>query len=173
MIFGIVSVCIVIIYILFVVFNFFEGFFDGFIALLVGGIGSLFLFLMAYGGLYLIQLSNAEKVTEIVQTEQLSALNTSDKTSGRFFLGSGTIDSNPVVRYMIKDSEGGFQIQTKDFSTSKVYEIPDGVDPRMECSQEFLLPHWSLDIKQPLGDSTCKFYVPKGSVIEDYEISVG
>lgn len=145
---------------------------SGIAAFIVGGIVSFLLMSLVYGGLYLIQKGNADRVTEVIRSEQLSALNTSDKTSGKFFLGSGTVDDKPVVRFMTKDSEGGYRVETKNFNTSKVYEIPDESSPRMECSQVFLLPHWSLDQKQPVGESTCKFYVPEGSIIEDYELSV-
>lgn len=172
MILNIICIAIIILYGVVVVAQFMEDILAGIFAFIAGGVVALLLMGLAYGGLHLIQKGNADRVTEVVRSEQLSALNTSDKSSGRFFLGSGTIDSNPVVRFMTKDSEGGYQVETKNFNTSKVYEIPDGETPRMECSQEFLLPHWSLDEKNSVGESTCKFYVPKGSIIEDYELSV-
>lgn len=168
------TICIIILvlYVLAVMGAFMEDIPTGIAIFIAGAFLSLLVMVLAYGGLYLIQKYNADRVTEVVRSEQLSALNTSDKTSGQFFLGSGTVDDKPVVRFMTKDSEGGYRVETKNFSTSKVYEIPDGASPRMECSQAFLLPHWSLNEKQPVGESNCKFYVPEGSIIEDYELSV-
>lgn len=108
----------------------------------------------------------------MVESSQIVALKGSDKTSGQFFLATGTMDEKPVVRYMTQDSEGGLKIKTKDFDNSTVYEIKDGSSPRMECNQEFLHPNWAIDAKDYINESVCKFYIPEGSVVAEYELSV-
>lgn len=100
----------------------------------------------------------------------LSALNTGQDVQGRFFLGSGYVNSEPVFSYLIENDRGGYELKQVRADGAVVFEFDaeDNRTPYMETTTyERVNPDWLSPINPINGGSgaTYEFYVPAGSVL--------
>lgn len=100
--------------------------------------------------------------------------------SGRFFLGSGTIESGPAYFYYTGNGTDGFHAHSVDASGVTVKYDDEG-PPRMECfakdwrtSPKWILapfPEWDDDWPEcNYGVDEVVFYVPTGTVKQNYTL---
>lgn len=141
-----------------------------FLGLLFGGILWAFIGLLGIGSLGHIGSTTQKTGTEVYN---LTALETGNQVSGRFFLGSGTVNDNQVFSYLYQDEDGGFRLDSAYASNSVVYE-DDSEKPRLEVDNYETVPNpWLSPILPIGGESTGenKFYVPEGSVLSNYQVT--
>lgn len=115
-----------------------------------------------------------------VETEQLQALSVDKSLNGSFFLGSGTVDEEPVFYYYQKNEDGSFFL---DYAYAEdVTIVEDSGPPRYDQTCHALLQFWPGDY-QPWHagdisdqaaqcDRKATFYVPEGSVTQSYNLDL-
>lgn len=144
-------------------YGLFIGLFPG--ALVAGAAWLLFCVILISGG---GQAAQPYTVASESKTS-LAALNTGNETSGRFFLGSGYVNSEPVFSYVTVNDNDGFELRQVDADDSVVYEFEDGSDKKPYVT-EYVWHNQNPDWVSPLNPftheySTYEFYVPEGSVL--------
>lgn len=120
---------------------------------------------------------------------KIAALNLGGSASGSFFLGSGEIDQHAKYYYM-EDTPKGYQLQSTDADQSTyIKEIQSGDTPHLDITDvhektEFTEPEvafWfdpSAIFFQSMTDNLLPdsqmytFYVPKGSVDQNYKVDL-
>jgi len=132
-------------------------FFSLFMAVAAGALTFTILQLLMYG----IVGEHMEKTGE----SDLASLADNQGTSGSFFLGSGSIDDEPVFYYYERNGDE-YTLEHVNADEAVVIETTD--DPRVEfyspvSNNEF----WYIG---GFGESTVKFYVPEGSVLNNYNL---
>lgn len=118
--------------------------------------------------LALLVISGVSSPSTTETSTELRNLNTGSETSGSFFLGSGYVDEERVLNYIERDSDGGNRVYSVEADKAVIYEDTDS--PRLvtvaAAHGEWL---WGAG-NAPFIERTYKFYVPEGSVFEDYTI---
>lgn len=133
------------------------------------GFGSLFVSLMVLGCIYpFVLVSTGHSVRS--EPQVLSAFKDSTEVAGSFFLGSGTIDGDPVYKYVVKNEQTGeVQIKTIDESSVRLFETDEA--PRVVTTYTQANSPWII-----LGSFTYnteyEIYIPKGSVISEFEVDL-
>lgn len=116
---------------------------------------------------------NSEWVLKSEEETSLVALKTADNTSGEFhgglFASYGYIEGQRVINYISKDEGGGIRTDYATADSSIIYETDDS--PRMVAQVFHRGNYWVLPWNVMNG-YTNLFYVPPGSVVEGYEITV-
>ncbi len=131
---------------------------------------------------------------EIVRSEKIIALQDTQSFTGSYFLGSGT-SQNKIYYYYYIETDQGYKLE-KISSEKEVYiqYITDESPPRIEESKEVRVKilkkipsfwiniiGWSEYKDYSIGDIVSKessfgrryvIYVPKGSILEDYNIDL-
>jgi hypothetical protein len=103
---------------------------------------------------------------------QLRALNTGSEIHGRFFLGSGRIDEDPVFSFLYEQADGGVKLSTVPADDSTVYE--GEADPFLTTTETQRTPNefWSPFLLAPrVAGYQYDFHIPEGSVLNTYEVS--
>jgi hypothetical protein len=108
---------------------------------------------------------------------RLVSLADGSSTHGSFFLGSGSVDSEPVFFFYRESDDGSYRLEHRDAEYVSIVET-SGV-PHMEtlCVDYSHLPRW-FDWPLPRSEapnySDCRdndpttFYVPEGSIKSNY-----
>jgi len=97
---------------------------------------------------------------EIRYSRELVAFSGDSNISGNFFLFGGSIRESYVYRYLYKIENGGIRQDYEYAKYSTIYETNES--PRLEM--------WSDD--RGMGDYQYRFYIPKGSVKNNYELDI-
>ncbi len=102
---------------------------------------------------------------------QLAALSTGNDLDGRFFLGSGYIDSDQVFSYVYEEN-GAYRLTSVSADQSYVYEQNDKA-PYLEVIQYTCDPNpwvspWCILTGTP---DQYLFFVPEGSVLNNYVVT--
>lgn len=105
----------------------------------------------------------------VVQTKSLYALQDSNKISGRFYLMGGMIDEKPVIKY-ITDEELGKHIETQEVKNSYIKEGYS--EPYLEIHERKFKEDWYWLFAFNIEADEYVFYVPSGSVINEYNIDL-
>jgi hypothetical protein len=112
----------------------------------------------------------------------LVALADGQSTHGSFFLGSGSVDSDPAFFWYQDDGTGGYKLKSINAYWVTIREIPEGETPHMvqRCDDYSNIPKWvgwPLDISEDEESNSCgdsdekswtTFYVPAGSIKSNY-----
>jgi hypothetical protein len=95
---------------------------------------------------------------------------------GRFFLGSGSVDSEPVFFYYSGSDQDGYRLRHVDADYVTIHETDD--EPKMVryCEDNSTVSGWvTWPLKTYTGsrydcysDSETHFYVPRGSIQNNY-----
>jgi hypothetical protein len=102
----------------------------------------------------------------------LKALATGSKVTGRFYLGSGSIEGKRTVNYITADGDRNY-IRQQDASASVVIEDITTGQPHMialqKCYESPWIMPWKMckDINEGIA---FEFHVPAGSVLSDYTV---
>lgn len=127
-------------------------------------IGCVF-FCVIFMGTYSV---SSPKVVDYHEDTNLRALSTSSEISGSFFLASGTVDEEPVYKYISIREDGGFEFDSVKVSKVVVYEIDGDKAFLRETHYKQKSNLWT--IFDPPSETS--FHVPVGSVQEaEYSIS--
>lgn len=143
------------------------------IALVVAGVVSLFIFLGV------VSVGDGPRLRDSVTNKHtLQAIDTGSGVEGQFFLGGGTVDGERVINYIYtaRDADGQTysKVDQQDASDSRIYEdLNEDDTPFVETRttqylNRWIAPHWLGGLPK---DSVNEFHVPKGSVLENYQIS--
>lgn len=99
---------------------------------------------------------------------RLAAIQDGVVTSGSFFLGTGTVDGDPKFIYYQMNGNGGYTLESLSPRYATVFQ-EDG-EPRVveyngtsDNPWISLMPKWGTDYK-------AEFYVPEGSIINNYTL---
>ena len=107
---------------------------------------------------------------KMTNDKPIIALQDNIETNGRFFLGSGTVDENSVYYYMTED-EFGYKMDTVDTDSAYIQYSKD--KPHIET----YTPYFTNDFVEfftggCLYGSRTIIYVPKGSIVENYNVDL-
>lgn len=107
-----------------------------------------------------------------VETTNISALNDSASTYGRFFLGSGYVNEE-LQYYFIKETEKGKIAGSIDADNAYIIES-NTETPRIERWEERIADDIWLwfTISKELGVSEYRIYIPENSVTTDFNIDL-
>jgi len=116
----------------------------------------------------------SEKIKEVVYSINIISIRNSDKTSGSFFLGCGSIDSTEYYVYFKQYEDGGVKRGMVTTSTATIYEKDE--IPRIEWTEVTKKVPWLLrfgfdwaDISEA-REGDYRIIVPEGTIIEKFEI---
>lgn len=107
---------------------------------------------------------------------RLAALQTGSQIEGRFFLGSGRIEEEPIFSYLYRQSDGGVKLAWVDADRATVYE-DENDSPYLEIVQysygcnAFVTPFCPGADGPDEFATEYNFHIPKDSVISNYEIT--
>lgn len=118
-----------------------------------------------------IATDNSTIVTTSRTDTPLTALNTGSEVSGRFFLGSGRIDSDSVFSYIYETPEGGYRLDSVYVDQATVY-ADEETNPYMTTITWERKPDtfWAPFTLYGVSD-TYEFHIPQGSILVDYTVT--
>lgn len=128
------------------------GFLGGFFGLIISGIG------MLSGVIFVGEHWKTYRVAE------LANLQDNGRTSGSFFLGSGSIDEEPVFWYY-ENNSGVLSLHHVGANVASLVEA-DG-PPRLEVLEKKSDNTW---FQFHSGSKHYRFYVPPGSVVNNFRL---
>ena len=142
--------------------------------LLSGGVALIFYVFVS--AVLLVGLSEIWVEDTPVESE-LASLADGSSVSGSFFLGSGSVESEPVFFFYRQQGNGSFRLEHRD--ADKVSIVETSSDPRMVtlCVDYSHVPtwfEWPLFNSSPPTYEDCRdddpttFYVPEGSIKSNY-----
>ena len=107
-----------------------------------------------------------------VDESSIIALNDSTGVSGQFFLGSGTVDSEQVYNYAYKDGDE-IKVDTKKCNVSSIKYTNDNykVETYRGKLNSTVYNVLFFGLLKPEKEKYI-FYVPKGSVSENYNVDL-
>jgi len=113
----------------------------------------------------------ANDKTEDAGTENLQALSISSSITGRFsggfFVSSGYVDGMRTLNFVARQADGGFRVDAVWAVNSRIYEGND--KPTISTTFHSYSNGWLIpwDVR---NNTTYRFDVPKGSVLEGYTV---
>ena len=143
----------------------FSSFLYGLFCSLFGTMAGLVLFLV--GTLLSLQFVDTEP--ELIRSSSLTAIQDNSTISGSFFLGSGSIDGVMVYNYYVDSGNGAYSLETVKAEQAKIkYSDDVRVETyRPHSTNEFLLSDVFFSDE---ADKTYVFYVPEGSIANNYTL---
>lgn len=107
--------------------------------------------------------------TESIQWE-LKALGNDSQIAGQsYFLGGGYIGEKQVIQYITKASNGAIRVEKLDAAEAKIFEGSEKahlIRTKTVSSMPWLVP-WDIETVYHHD-----FYIPEGSVTQDYTLDV-
>lgn len=151
----------------------YNDFSDGLLGSLISGLVSLFLSFVICGIITpeIAECTGAKISGEAVSVVELSALTDGVETSGSFFLGCGSIDEDQYISFITYEEGKGYNVD-KVKATNYVYidylgeKCPYDKPVKVEYEEDWVNPIWRFLTWRVAGWTT--FYVPEGSVLENY-----
>ena len=134
-------------------------------------LGGLIWVVLSFPVLGAIAGANAEAVNTGSDRDELAAIATDSSVSGRFFLGSGYINGYQTFSYLTKGEDGWFRLSSAEANASTVYESDE--TPYVEYFYWKDVPPWWVSpfvLFNKHEPVTYDFYVPEGSVLNNYQI---
>lgn len=108
----------------------------------------------------------------VTETNNIRSIADTSKTSGQFFLGSGSIDEQPVFWYYVDlGTQSALREQPAD--QSYIVETTDGSTPRLVVEKvKSTNTFWALEGENGgyLSEERYTFYVPEGSITNNFEL---
>lgn len=166
MLFWVLIIAVVLCFVGYIIANFaYEGFF-----VLLPAFG--YSVLAAVVGLVVFSVVVLLTPTNGVYTyepQKLQALGTSSETGGSFFLGTGTVDEEVVVQYVLQDADGWSTIETQEVDDVKLLE--GDFEPTF-TKLTTTVDYWWL-YHEPLGVGyKYEIRVPEGTIVQNYVVDV-
>lgn len=113
----------------------------------------------------------------VVESTPIISLNDNDKLSGAFVLGSGAVKETTYYVYNYKLQDGGIKRDKIEAKFATIYETDDsphidviGTKVKESEKQSLLYNIFHIQALEDFNFSKYNFYIPKGSVITDFEI---
>lgn len=140
--------------------------------LLSGLLGFFIGFLVAFCGSMIVGCvmstdANTEYMLE--NSQALVALKDNNTISGRFFLGSGSINSTQYYYYAAENERG---IKVDKVATSKCYIQYANSDYRIEWYEPVFKDKWRNWFAVQMKDQYCIVYIPDGSITEEFSVDL-
>ena len=98
----------------------------------------------------------------------LATLQDNRGIQGSFFLGTGSIDSEPVYFYIKALPNGGFQQDS--IPAEHVVVFQDDTQPRLITYQTWAKTEWLMWLGLPGGSYESEIHVPPGSITSAYKV---
>ena len=137
----------------------------GFLMLIAAMSGAFML--TAFSGM--IADACADKTWSVVEDVEIHALQDNVTTEGNFFLGSGHIDKE-LKYFYVEETDLGYTVSNVDADDAYIRYTNDRC--RLERqTYEFNNP-WVYLVAIPLGERYV-FYIPEGSIINNYSVDLG
>lgn len=140
--------------------------------MLNGLIGFLIGLIIAFGGSLIvgcIMSTDANTQYVIKSSRPLVALKDNSTLSGRFFLGSGSIDSEQYYYYAAEDALG---IKVDKVKTSECYIQYVESEYRIDLYTPVFKERWRNWFAMQMKDEYCIVYIPSGSITEEFSIDL-
>lgn len=115
-----------------------------------------------------ISFGSPEMQIDGYDQKPLANLVDNNGVSGRFFLGSGTIDSTQYYAFYTGDNETGYSLEKEPASLSKVFMIEEGQEPFWRTN--YISPKNKWLVLFGKYDKSYSFHVPKGSIVNNYTL---
>jgi hypothetical protein len=125
-----------------------------------------FAFFMFVGGLTATQGRTDPRDYNATAQVNLQALKSPTSYEGHFFLASGTVDEELVYRYLTKSDDG--LIERDEIRAHRAWIIEEGEDAYLEYRWQ--CNTWTFPWGACLQPAYV-FYVPTGSVLNEYEVT--
>lgn len=106
--------------------------------------------------------------TRHVEAHDLQSIGAASGISGSFFLGIGTVDSTTEYHYFVKTADGGFQEKSIETDYATVYETDE--TPHLDITWDDPSNQWLGIFAAHMSDEHYNFYVPRGSVVQNYTL---
>lgn len=146
---------------------------DGFVGALAGGLAGIFLSLFLCGLVLPIVCESCHADTElvVVEEQELVALKDTSGISGSFFLGCGSIESDQYIYYVAYEEGKGYSVSKKSTDSAYIAYLSDenckyNKPTKVEYKEDWKSRTLRFITWAPSWWTT--FYVPEGSVIENY-----
>lgn len=128
---------------------------------------NIFLFLVFFD-------TNTEVISQTAIEYNLVSTKFSNTTEGSFFLGTGVLDNEEYVYYVIRD---GDELKREKTQNYKIY-ITDK-EPHVEIERKTIKEsstHWLYninDVEEKIVDEEdqCVFYIPENSIVQNININ--
>lgn len=150
-----------------------EGFFGfvigGIISLFVGAFAAIVFMFLILGTANMFIPKETNQISET--TINLRALDSGSEVSGRYFVGSVYIDEKKVLEYISEAEDGGMRVESVPAKDSVIYER-DAENPKVTIRKYEEINKW-LSPEALYTYEKYEFEIPKGSVKESYDVSVG
>jgi len=137
----------------------------GLFVLIVSGFASCLLFALVFG---LLVPGN-----HTVKHEQpLAALSNHTGPSGSFFLGSGSVDGDSYLTYILQGSDGSYQIKTDDAYKYKIFQR-SASGGSLVTYDSYLDAWWIAPFQiAKMSHPDSELHIPEGSIQTGYNIDV-
>lgn len=128
---------------------------------------NIFLFLILFN-------TSTEVISQTTVEYNLVSTKFSNTTEGGFFLGTGVLDNEEYVYYVIRD---GYELKREKTQKYKIY-ITDK-EPYVEIERKIIKEsstHWLYninDVEEKIVDEEgqCVFYIPENSIVQNININ--
>lgn len=139
------------------------------LCLLVAGVVT-FVFVLIIIGCFRL-FSTPTKIVENPETSNLKVLNGSDSgITGRFYLGSGVINSVPSIQYIAEKDDGAIKVKTVAAENATIYE-KDIEQPTITTQRTIEeIDFGVLGKMTTLDITTYDFVIPKESIQNNYDV---
>ena len=123
------------------------------------------------GVMIALAFGESSKRLEIISTHSLGSLHNSSSLEGSFFLGCGTIGTNPYYVYFEEAADGGYVYRRKraDYGDAVVYEEnrTNGVIEYCKMRPPAWMWTWLVFWE---GQEVYRFRIPKGSIKKEFTL---
>lgn len=118
----------------------------------------------------IIVSSVAESEAFVIGTREIVAFKDNNSTSGSFFLGSGYVDGDMKYCVMIKNENGSYEMKTYD--TDECFIIETNDTPKMEKRGYYFKSEWLNWFLFNMKLNEYVFYIPEGSICNNYVVDL-
>ena len=115
------------------------------------------------------QLTMASPPYTLQSRSELMALNDFNGVQGRFFLGSGSINSKFQYVYYHRAEDGSIQLGTADPERTKLYEEPREDAVMLRYTQDSSTTLWGI---RRAGKPRAEIRVPEGTVLRGMQLDL-
>lgn len=139
-------------------------------------LGFVLIGLLSFGliGNGIAELTNAEYEIVAISEEPLIAFQDDHQIKGKFFLGCGTVEETEYYYYISRKEDKGYQVQKE--STSNCYLDFIEEDGKYQTPHRVVYEkQWTNPVVRffvPIFTGWTTYYVPEGSIINDYNVDL-
>lgn len=129
---------------------------------------------LLYAGLLFVIFTRID--TEVILQNKIEfnlvATKFGNIADGNFFLGTGSIDNEEYMYYVIREGNEIKREKTQDYKIYVVNEVPKVIVEKKVVRRTFKNWLYSInDIEEEVVNGECVFYVPENSIVQNININ--